>query len=202
MTSQLLHELSRRKENESRGETSALLAKQSRSVASGSSTDKVCFYCGKKSHIAKFCFKRKNNEKESANNTKVHDHGDEYAFMSDEVDEYAMMASNVSCNASVSDGIVDSGATSHMAPVRNCFQSYNLISPKNVILGDDTVLQAIGRGTVVVDTEVKGRVKTITIKDVLHVPKLNGNLLSVRHLVLTCLPVKFSNEGSFVLSPS
>ena len=140
LTSRLLYELSRRKENESRGETSALLAKQSRGGASRSSTEKVCFYCGKKGHIAKYCFKRKNNEKESANNTKVHDRGDEYAFMTshecseeyliDGVDEYAMMASNVSCNASVSDWIVDSGATSHIAPERTCFQSYILISPR------------------------------------------------------------------------
>ena len=123
----------------------------------------------------------------------MHDLADEYAFMtshdcseehlSDGVDEDAMMASNVSCNASVSDWIVDSGATSHMAPERTCFQSHNLLSSKNVILGDDTVRQAIGRGTVVVDTEVKGRLKTITLKDVLHVPKLKANLLSVRHLV-------------------
>ena len=103
--------------------------------------------------------------------------------MSNGVDEYAMTASNVSCNWSVNDWIVDSGATSHMAPVRTCFQSYNLISPKNVIFGDDTVLQAISRRTVVVDIEVICRVKTFANKDVLHVPKLKANLLSVRHLV-------------------
>ena len=55
--------------------------------------------------------------------------------------------------------------------------------PKNVILGDDTVLEAMGEGSIVVDMEVKGRVKTITIKDILHMPKMKANLLSVRHLV-------------------
>ena len=97
---------------------------------------------------------------------------------------------------------MDSGATSRMAPEHTCFQSYNLISPKNVILGDDTVLQAIDRGIFVIDTEVKGRVKTIIIKDVLHIPKLKANLLSVRHFVLKRLHVEFRHEGSFVLSPS
>ena len=41
-----------------------------------------------------------------------------------------------------------------------------------MILGDDTVLEAVGKGQIVVDTKVKGRVKIITMKDVLHVPKL------------------------------
>ena len=113
VTSRLLHELSQRKDNETRGDSATLLAKQSKSRASGSSTDKVCFYCGKKGHIAKYCFKHKDNEKESANNTKVDDGGDEYAFMtsgmpciddmSDGEDESAMMASHMSCNGSVID---------------------------------------------------------------------------------------------------
>ena len=113
MTSRLLHELSRRKKNESCCDTTALLAKQSGGDTSETSTDKVCFYCGKKGHIAKYCFKRRDNENESTNNNKVYDRGDEYAFMtsyecskehlSDGLYEYAMMASNVSCNASMSD---------------------------------------------------------------------------------------------------
>ena len=118
VTSRLLHELSRRKENESRGDNVVFYVKQSKGGSSGSTSERVCFYCGKKGHIAKYCFKKKNNEKESANNTKVHDKDDEYAFM----------ASHVSCNASVSDWIVDSGATSHMAPDMTCFHSYKLTS--------------------------------------------------------------------------
>ena len=213
VTSRLLHELSRRKENESRGDSAALMAKQSKNGGGGSSSDKACFYCDKKGHIAKFCYKRKRDEKgESANNTKTRDDDDEYAFttryvswdasMSDGKDEYAMMASNVSCNGSTSDWIVDSGVTSHMSPHKTCFHSYALINPRRVILGDDTVLEAIGKGQLVVDTEVRGRVKTITIQDVLHVPKLTANLLSVRQLVAKHLRVEFSDKGCYVLSPS
>ena len=89
-----------------------------------------------------------------------------------------------------------------MAPDRTCFHSYKLTSPKNVILGDDTVLEAMGKGATLVDTKVKGRVRTITIKDVLHVPKLKANLLSVSHLVSKHSRVEFSNEGNFVLAPN
>lgn len=64
------------------------------------------------------------------------------------------------------------------------------------------VLEAIGKGQIVGDTEVKGRVKTITIKDVLYVLKLKANHLSVRDLVAKHLRVEFSDTGNFVLSPS
>ena len=64
------------------------------------------------------------------------------------------------------------------------------------------MLKGVGRGSIVVDTEVKGSVKTITINDVLHVPKLKANLLSVQYLVLKHLRVEFSDDGYFVLSPS
>ena len=91
VTSQLLHELSRRKENESRRDNVAFYVKQSKGRSSGSTSERVCFYCGKKGHIAKYCFKKKNIEKESANNTKVHDKDDEYAFMARHV-SFAMQA--------------------------------------------------------------------------------------------------------------
>jgi hypothetical protein len=79
VTSHLLHKLSRRKENEICGDIAALLANQSKSGASGSSTEKVCSFCGKYGYISKYCFKRKRNE-ESANNTKMHDKGDDCIY--------------------------------------------------------------------------------------------------------------------------
>ena len=69
-------------------------------------------------------------------------------------------------------------------------------------MGDDTIVKAVGKGSIVVDTEVKGHVKTITIKDVLHVPKMKAKLLSVRHLVSKRLQMEFSDERSFVSTPS
>ena len=81
-----------------------------------------------------------------------------------------------------------------MSSIRASFYSYHVIVPKNVIMGDDTIVKAVGKGSIVVDTEVKGHVKTITIKDVLHVPKMKAKLLSVRHLVSKRLRVEFSDK--------
>lgn len=188
VTLRLLHKILRQKENDSSSATSAMLVKQSKGGASGSFSDKVSFHCGKKGHFPRNCFKYKNSKKDNANNTKVNN-------------DYAFMIGPASCNVKTNNWIVDSGATSHIAPLKSYFYSYNPISPKNVILGD-TMIEALGRGSVVVDTTVKGHIKTIIIKDVLHVPKLKANLLWVRHLVSMQLPVEFDETGSFGLSPS
>ena len=116
VTSRLLHELSRRKENESRGDGAAFYAKQAKGASNGSNNKRACYYCGKKDHIAKYCFKKKNNEKESANTTKVSVDGNEYAFMASDAvaianvndghergPEYAFVTSHMSTHGSVSD---------------------------------------------------------------------------------------------------
>ena len=89
-----------------------------------------------------------------------------------------------------------------MSSRRASFHSYDVIAPKNVILGDDTLLDVVDKGSIMVDIKVKGRVKTITIKDELHMPKMKANLLSVGHLVSKHLRVEFRDEGSFVSTPS
>jgi hypothetical protein len=46
------------------------------------------------------------------------------------------------------DWIVDSGATQHMTFEEERFTTYERISPKRVFMGDDTVLEAIGKGNI------------------------------------------------------
>jgi hypothetical protein len=50
-------------------------------------------------------------------------------------------------------------------------------------MDDDSVFQAIGRGSILVDTKVGGCMKRIRFLDVLYVPKLQSNLLSVSKIV-------------------
>ena len=62
-------------------------------------------------------------------------------------------------------------------------------------MGDDLVLQAIGRGSILVDTKVGGCTKRIRFKDVLYVPKLQSNLLSVSKIVDKGLNVQIGALG-------
>jgi len=46
------------------------------------------------------------------------------------------------------DWIVDSGAMQHMTFEQEWFITYKDISPKRVFMGDDIVLEAIGKGNI------------------------------------------------------
>jgi hypothetical protein len=46
------------------------------------------------------------------------------------------------------DWIIDSDATQHMTFQQEWFTTYERISPKRVFMGDDTVLEAIGKGNI------------------------------------------------------
>ena len=67
------------------------------------------------------------------------------------------------------------------------------ISNRKVYLDDNGMVDAIGTGCIVV--QMKGSSRRIRIQDVLHVPKLHANLLSVSKLVSQELKVHFNNHG-------
>ena len=80
--------------------------------------------------------------------------------------------------------IVDSGATCHMCRDSKSFTTlHQLEDPIDVVLGDGRALTAVGRGEVVLDTLLpNGDTKSCTLHDVLYVPKLSYNLLSVANI--------------------
>jgi hypothetical protein len=90
----LLHEMSKKKECES-SETPKLVNKTHKS------NERLCFYCKKPEHFVKNCLKKKNDEKEKANQA-CEDHEQ-------------MFVTTLSANDHTTyDWSVDSGATQHM----------------------------------------------------------------------------------------
>ena len=65
-----------------------------------------------------------------------------------------------------------SRATKHINLYMMAFDTYEVISPRKVHLGDDSVAKAIGMGSIVIGVETKGKTSTIHITYVLHVSKL------------------------------
>ncbi len=50
--------------------------------------------------------------------------------------------------------IMDSGATKHMTPHRAAFDTYEVIPTCNVHMGDDSIVEAIGMGSILEITKV------------------------------------------------
>jgi hypothetical protein len=159
VTARLMHEVSKWREKEPQGDDAAMVSMQGKGGTTSTHKDtKTCYYCGKPGHIARFCFKAKNNNKEKENANKAKD-DDDYAFATKDGDH---------CKA-ICKWIMDSRATKHMTPHRAAFDMYEVIPTCNVHMGDDSIVEAIGMGSILVEVMVKGRTKRIKIKDVLHV---------------------------------
>ena len=77
--------------------------------------------------------------------------------------------------------ILDSGATYHICNTETMFNNFRALrNPVNITLGDGQNLQAVGRGNVTLTMNLpQGKVESCILHDVLLVPDLSYNLLSV-----------------------
>jgi hypothetical protein len=89
--------------------------------------------------------------------------------------------------------ILDSGATDHMTPSSNYFSTYHPSpSNKKISTADGTLVTVAGIGDIQITP-------SIILKNVLHVPKLSTNLVSIQKLTkdLSCSVIFHSNHCVF-----
>jgi hypothetical protein len=91
--------------------------------------------------------------------------------------------------------IVDSGARQHMTIKQEWFITYQRISPKKVFMGDDIVLEVIGKGSIKATMQVGGKLSHATITQVLHVPKMKNSFIFVSKLSSEGFKVEFDKDG-------
>jgi hypothetical protein len=77
------------------------------------------------------------------------------------------------------DWIIDSGGTQHMTFEREWFTAYKSIVARKLYMGDDTILKAIGKGSIKATMQVGGKMLLTTITQDLHVLKMKNSLISV-----------------------
>ena len=82
-----------------------------------------------------------------------------------------------------SDWIINSGASCHMTREKELFFEYRELSGSTVKLGDGRTVEAMGEGTVRISVyHGDGKLHTLSMINVLHVPELSCNLMSVRQI--------------------
>jgi hypothetical protein len=101
------------------------------------------------------------------------------------------------CSAQASQRwIVDSGASRSMSCNCEWFYSFTTLArPIRVTLGDNSAIPATGVGRIPVRMRANSRWSNAVLQDVLFIPELNSNLLSVAHLTQRGADVRFTGEG-------
>jgi hypothetical protein len=77
----------------------------------------------------------------------------------------------IAINSSLDAWIVDSGASHHMAATNEVYSQLDACKGPHILMGDNSPVEVIDKGRIELTNE--------RFENVLHVPKLSGNLLSV-----------------------
>lgn len=160
----------------------------------------ICFGCRQPGHIRRNCPQlqaardRKTQGSDKAAAAAVSPaEGDIFMFMARVSDTVSATGSTTA--ACSDEWLVDSGASRHMCNNRAAFTSYLPLREHNsVILGNGAVIDAIGIGTVDVRANVGGELKLVRLVNVLHVPQLAQNLVSVKSAANAGLRATFDRE--------
>lgn len=105
------------------------------------------------------------------------------------------MALQIDNNSQKNTWLIDSGCTNHMSKYLSIFSSIDPIIKPKIKLGNGDIVQAKGRGIVTVST-TKG---TKVIKNVLFIPELDQNLLSVTQMLKNGYGVAFKENFCFII---
>jgi len=125
--------------------------------------DGNCNYCGIQGHREVDCYNKKRDEKGNGNVRNFKGKKNVHAGC-------AMAFYSLSRTLS-SKWIVDSGCTNHLCFEKEKFKNFHKYQKDAIVIGDNSTLEVQGIGSV----RIHGKV----LNDVLYVPKLQMNLLSV-----------------------
>ena len=147
ITTRLMHKVSKRKEKEPQGDDAAMLSRQLRTFDNNERHRGTprCYNCGKLDHIAHHC---PNKRKVNANITRPSD-------------DFAFVVRDEASNNATTKWNVDSGASQYMTPHKHFFDTYEPLSGCKVFMGDNGMVEAVGKDSILVETRVKGHVRSI-----------------------------------------
>ena len=193
----LLEEYSRRQESgmvPAAIEQRAMKAKDEKHSAATSRI--TCFFCKKPGHLKRDCrkyseWKRKNPNHKVKQITETEDNS---------LDEGSEEASYVcfAVYAEATDWYVDSGASAHMTSDLSFFTSLDTEHKRTVTLANGQKLLTAGIGEGFVRCVSGDGDQLVKLTEVLHVPDLRGNLISVKKLTSKEFQVCFRGKQCFI----
>jgi len=141
----------------------------------------ICYECRKDGHKASECSIRKKRyakDKEKVSLYARHDQNTEAALQ--------VSKDNVWC--------IDSGCTSHLCKDKDAFTKLGDKDTEKINLASNSSTAICGKGKVVFSADVAGRSKDIEMNEVLFVPDLRANLISVAKITDRNFLVTFDRD--------
>jgi transposase InsO family protein len=170
-------------------EDSSTALRASQKTNSVGESDRSCFFCKKSGHFKQDCFKYKkwkaNNEKrEKVNEVK------------DKNERSGSVCFSVHDRKNQKDvWYIDSGATSHMSNDESFFKTLEKRKMRDVTVANGESAKVLGIGTGELHClNGKDEAVKVCLENVLYVPDLTENLLSVKRLAKTGHSVGFTGE--------
>ena len=152
-----------------------------------------CFKCGKLGHIVRNCSL---NKKGSRNQSYLAD-GNGEVQASPKKDEIALSSASSQGRSKL--WYIDSGATKHMTSEKDLIVDYvQNPQPSEIFLGDNRMIRALGEGKVSLEFYDGSNVLTMELYNVLYVPEIAKNLVSVSAMTGKGAEVLFENDKCYV----
>ncbi|XP_071933991.1 uncharacterized protein [Coffea arabica] len=162
-----------------------------------------CPHCKKTSHLQQYCWWRPDvqcrscNQKGHVEKVCKNNRRDQHAQVADQQEEEQLFVATCFASKISSEAwLIDSGCTHHMAYDESIFKELDKSYISKVKIGNGDCIGVKGKGNVVIDYGSDTKI----IYDVLYVPEINQNLLSVGQLLEKNYSVVFKiGAASFMI---